>query len=44
MQADHDDVDQLDADERDDHAAEAPDQQIPPQQRVGAERLDTSRP
>ena len=37
----NDDVDDLDADERHDHAAEAVDQQVAAQQRRGADRPDT---
>src|SRR5262245_26267364 len=39
MQRDHDDVDQLDTDERNDDAAESPDEEVAPQERIGAERL-----
>ena len=39
MQPDHDHVDQLDPDERHQHAAEPPHQQVLAQQGVSAERL-----
>ena len=39
MQRDQHQVDQLDADERHDHAAQPVDQQITPQQRLGADAL-----
>ena len=41
MQTDHNQVDQLDADERYDHAAQAPDQQVATQQGIRARRADT---
>src|SRR5262250_1250361 len=39
MHRDHDDVDQLDADERNDDAAKSPDEQVAAQERIGPERL-----
>src|SRR5262245_48707835 len=39
MRRDHDDGDQLDADERDDDAAQPPDEEVAAQERIGPERL-----
>src|SRR6266568_8722519 len=39
MQTDQDEVDQFDTNKRDDHPAEPPDQQIPPEEGVRTERL-----
>ena len=44
VQGRDDEVDGLDADERDDDAAEAVDQQVAPQQRAGADRRGRRRP